>query len=67
MGGVLVSTWMTLEEMPRKLTVKGRSAIDPDVLVAYLDGDAAPYWIVDNGSIDRCYVCGLDVRASKVV
>jgi hypothetical protein len=60
--------WVTLEAHPRRLIVKGRSAIDPDCLVAYLDdGTEQPLWIVQNASLtERCYVAGLDVHASMV-
>jgi hypothetical protein len=58
--------WLTDEIPARAMIAKGRSAIDPDVLVAYVEGDARPLWIVDNGTgTEGCYVCGLggDVRA----
>lgn len=67
------AVWKTDETPPRTLTVKGRSAIDPDVLVAELDGpasqDASAIWIVDDGIGKNCaFVCGLDgdVHASPV-
>ena len=41
--------WMTAEEPPRRLTAKGVSGVDPDCLVAYLDGDDHPLWMVWNG------------------
>jgi hypothetical protein len=57
-------TWITLEQVPRRLTVKGRAQMDPDCLVAYIEGSAEPLWIVDDGAkTDRCFVIGLGVRA----
>jgi hypothetical protein len=47
--------WMTLEPNPRQLTVVGRSAVDPDCLVAYADGQDKPLWIVTPSGL----VCGL--------
>jgi hypothetical protein len=54
-------TWTTKEEFARTLTVAGRSAIDPDVLVARLPNSQEPYWIVENSG----FVCGLNVYAVK--
>jgi hypothetical protein len=55
--------FLTVEDKPRRLVVKGRSAIDPDVVVAYAEGSADPLWIVcDEISFDRHQsyaVCGL--------
>ena len=61
--------WVTLEDKPRRLIVRGRALIDPDCLVAHLEGEPAEsFWIVDGGGkIDRCFVAGLDVLASKVM
>jgi len=59
------TTWMTIEETPRRLTVKGPSAIDSDCLVAYEDGSDRPLWIV-LGTKPDCFVCGLNVRAKLV-
>lgn len=56
--------WMTLEHTPRKLTVRGQSAIDPDCLVAYEEGSASPLWIVIGSNLE-CFVCGLGVRAVR--
>ena len=58
----MTQQWETKETPPRVLTVAGRSGIDPDVLVAYLDGDSKPYWIVEASG----HVCGLDVKAELV-
>lgn len=63
------AVWETNETPPRRLTVKGRSGIDPDVLVAHLDGDTAPLWIVDDGvGKADAHVCGIgeNVRASPL-
>jgi hypothetical protein len=52
--------WVTLDAPQRWLDVVGRSSIDPDCLVAYLDGSEHPLWIVDgNGKKDGCLVVGL--------
>lgn len=43
--------WYTTEEPPRRLEVKGRSAIDPDVMVA-TDPDnpeGRALWVLENG------------------
>jgi hypothetical protein len=59
--------WITLEDTPRRLIVRGRSAIDPDCIVANLEGDEKPLWIVQNASLtDNCFVTGLNVHASMV-
>lgn len=63
----MTEIWVTLEEEPRRLIVKGRSAIDSDCLVAHLEGDEKPLWIVQNSSTtDRCFVTGIGVYASMV-
>src|SRR5580765_3481102 len=55
--------WITDEAVARVLFVKGRSGVDPDCLVAYLEGDdSKPLWIVDGGrggKVSSAYVCGL--------
>lgn len=38
--------WLTDEEPPRKLTVRGSSAIDPDVWVAEVEGEERSAWII---------------------
>jgi hypothetical protein len=43
--------WRTREPIPRKLEVKGISAVDPDCLVAYLDGQGRPLWIVESSGL----------------
>jgi hypothetical protein len=46
--------FLTVEEEPRRLVVKGRSAMDPDVVVGYAKGNAEPLWIVcDEINFDR--------------
>lgn len=58
--------WWTQEMPPRRLSVHGRSAIDPDCLVSYTEGNGRPVWIVDGGGkTDDCVVTHLNVRASK--
>lgn len=55
------STWVTDEDPPRRMTVRGTSAIDPDVLVAeFEDGSKScnggkTFWIVKHSG----YVCGI--------
>lgn len=64
------TTWLTIEEIPRRLIISGRSAIDPDVLVAHLESEpeGKALWIVDGGGrIENCFVCGLNVRATMNV
>lgn len=65
----MANIWITDETPARCLIVKGRSALDPDCLVAYVEGGTKPLWIVDDGiQKDGAYVCGLDgkVRARRV-
>jgi hypothetical protein len=62
--------WLTNEKPARILIVEGRSAVDPDCLVAKVkDGDGKPLWIVGGdmcGKFVDCHVCGLHgVRASR--
>lgn len=65
MTGKETTTWLTHEAPPRRLIVKGRSGIDPDCLVAHLEGDDRPLWIVDDGEkTENAYVTGIDVHAS---
>lgn len=66
MAGYRDNIWITDETPARALFVAGRSGIDPDCLVAYLEGDETkkPYWIVDHGN--EGHVCGLGVRARLV-
>lgn len=59
--------WVTIEIPPRALFVKGRSAVDPDCLVAYVEGQPdKSVWIVDDGRtalgkpVERAHICGLD-------
>jgi hypothetical protein len=52
--------WITDECPARVLVVRGVSVIDPDCLVAYLEGIDKPLWIVENSGC----VCGLS-RASE--
>jgi len=47
--------WLTNEDPPRRLLVKGISAIDPDCLVAHFEGTTNPLWIVKSSG----YVCGV--------
>jgi hypothetical protein len=47
--------WLTDEEPPRRLRVLGVAAVDPDCLVAYLEGSKQALWIVEWTG----YVCGL--------
>lgn len=54
----MTEIWRTLEPIPRKLEVKGISAVDPDCLVAYLDQDNRPLWIVESSGL----VCGLQTE-----
>lgn len=64
-----MTIWLTEETPPRVLFVKGRSAMDPDCLVAHAEGSTKPLWIVDDGATkERAYVCGLggDVYARPV-
>lgn len=65
----MTQVWITHENPWRKLIVKGRSAIDPDCLVAHIEGDERPLWIVDGGGPDPrtkdCFVTGIDARASR--
>lgn len=60
--------WITDEAPARALFVKGRSAIDPDCLVAHLEDDphGKALWIVDK--LDGTgHVCGLnDVKARRI-
>lgn len=61
--------WITDESPARVLYVKGRSAIDPDCLVAEAETGEKALWIVDCvRRTENCYVCGLggNVRARKV-
>jgi hypothetical protein len=45
-----VKVWITDEQNPRVLRAKGRSAIDPDVLVAFPEtGSEDCCWIIDGG------------------
>src|SRR5580765_7076308 len=61
--------WITDEAVARVLFVKGRSGVDPDCLVAYLEADDSnPLWIVDcgrGGKVSGAYICGLGID-SKV-
>jgi hypothetical protein len=58
---VFPQTWITTETPPRRLTAVGVSLVDQDVLVAYLDNDTSPRWIVKSSGA----VCGLfNVRAA---
>jgi len=50
-----VEVWRTDEQPPRRLDVLGISAIDPDCLVALLEGSDKPLWIVEHSGA----VCGL--------
>jgi hypothetical protein len=55
--------WITDETPSRVLFVKGRSGIDPDVLVAFAENDPEhSFWIVDDGcsKYDKAsyHVCG---------
>ena len=62
----MADVWQTIEKRPRRLLVVGRSAINSDALVAYVEGTDEPLWIVDGGGATaNCFVCGLNVRASK--
>lgn len=59
--------YFTKEAHPRTLIVAGRSSIDPDCLVAYLESDTErkrPLWIVEISDGANDYVCGLDMRAT---
>jgi hypothetical protein len=62
--------WLTEETPPRVLEVKGRSAVDPDCLVATVMGQewVRGLWIVHDGAAEpkRCYVCGIDTYASPI-
>jgi hypothetical protein len=61
--------WITNETPARALFVKGRSGIDPDCLVAYLEDDphGKPLWIVDKPD-GTGHVCGLnDVEARRII
>lgn len=61
--------WITDEPTPRVITVRGRSAIDPDVLVGNCEGVERPLWLVDDGAkTTGVYVCGLggDVYARLI-
>lgn len=51
-------TWVTNENPPRLLNVKGVSGIDPDCLVAEVIGEPklGPLWIVEASG----HVCGID-------
>lgn len=62
--------WITNETPARALTVRGRSAIDIDCLVADLERHEKAVWILDgNGSTENCAVLGAgsDIRARKIV
>lgn len=50
----ITKLWLTDERNPRILHVKGRSGIDPDVLVAFPEGGSERcYWIIDGGNGGR--------------
>ncbi len=56
--------WLTIEETPRKLIAEGVAQMDPDCLVARVEGgDGKPLWIIYQGS---GFVCGLGVRATPL-
>jgi hypothetical protein len=57
----------TTEEPPRRLNVRGRSGIDPDVLVADNPDGGEALWIVDGGDPKKvnCHVCGANYRAIR--
>lgn len=42
--------WYTTEDPPRRITVLGRSAFNPDVSVAENPDGGVALWILDNGS-----------------
>lgn len=61
-------SWMTIEDKPRRLVAKGRSAVDPDVVVAYLVSDKSendPLWLNDGGNKDKEVVTVIGLRKSS--
>jgi hypothetical protein len=48
-------TWVTNENPPRKLIVKGVALVDPDCLVAHFEGERKAYWLIEHSG----YVVGL--------
>lgn len=57
--------FMTNEDAPRRMIAIGRSGIDPDVVVAYLDSDKKrekTLWLIDGGNPEKevVTVIGLD-------
>lgn len=47
-------TWETVESTPRKITILGDFAIDPDCYVAELEGEAGKVWVIKHsGSVLR--------------
>lgn len=61
--------WISDENPPRVLFVKGRSGIDPDCLVAIPEGETDSVWIVFDGDYEfkkaNYFVCskGREFRA----
>lgn len=57
----------TTEDPPRPLNIRGRSGIDPDVLVADNPDGGKVLWIIDGGDRKKilCHVCGVDYRAIR--
>jgi len=53
--GKMHDDWITNETPARVLFVKSRGGLDPDCLVAYLEGSTKPLWIIEHSG----YVCGL--------
>lgn len=57
--------WQTDEKPPRMLTVLGRSAIDPDCLVAEC-GHKKGLWIVDSAGFGIVLGLESECRAEKI-
>jgi hypothetical protein len=57
----------TTEEPPRRLNVRGRSGINPDILVADNPDGGEVLWIIDGGDPKKvdCTVCGVNYRAIR--
>jgi hypothetical protein len=47
---LLSTNWITTEEIPRKVKIKGRSVVDLDVVVVEIEGENKPYWLMACGN-----------------
>lgn len=47
---LLKTSWVTNEETPRKVEIKGFGGIDPDVVVVQIEGESRPRWLMACGN-----------------